>query len=58
MNDTDTHIEIYRDTADEWRYRVIARNGRVISDGSEGYYSKWNAKRAVRRLYPETWIRP
>ncbi len=32
-----------------WYLRVVAVNGQVILV-SEGYFSKWNAKRAARRL--------
>lgn len=31
-----------------WRLR--ARNGRIISDGSEGYQRKSQAKKAIKRL--------
>ena len=34
-----------------WRVRLVASNGRTLSI-SEGYYSRWNAKRAARRMYP------
>ncbi len=43
-------FEIYRDNADEWRWRLRHRNGRIIADGGEGYASRRNAVEAVDRV--------
>ena len=40
-------FEIYKDKADEWRWRARAGNGQIIADGGEGYDSKAGVKRAV-----------
>lgn len=32
--------EIYRDKADEYRWRFVASNGRIMADSSEGYDTK------------------
>lgn len=45
-----TAYEVYRDTADEWRWRLIHRNGNILADGSEGYASRSNARDAVDRV--------
>ena len=42
-------IEIYEDRLGEWRWRARAKNGRVTADGAEGYATKSNVRRAVRR---------
>ena len=42
-------VEVYRDTAGEWRWRLWASNGNVIADSGEGYTRRWSAKRAARR---------
>ena len=42
------HFEIYPDKTGLWRWRLKARNGRIIADGGEGYASKRNTQRAVR----------
>ncbi len=42
-------FEIYQ-ANDGWRWRLIAANGNIVADSGEAYSSKWNAKRAVRRL--------
>lgn len=30
-------VELYRDRADEWRWRLVHNNGNIIADSSEGY---------------------
>lgn len=39
--------EVYEDQEGAWRWRAIARNGRVVADGAEGYASERNATRAL-----------
>lgn len=49
-------FELYRDTAEEWRWRLVATNGNVIADSGEGYATKQGAKRgieSVREAAPE-----
>jgi len=43
-------FEIFKDRKGEWRWRLIARNGRIVADGAEGYASKRNALRAVKTV--------
>lgn len=31
----------------QWYWRLVAANGKIIADGSEGYASRSNAKRAA-----------
>lgn len=31
---------MYRDTATQWRWRLVAANGRTIADSGESYYNK------------------
>lgn len=52
------HVEIYkgRDKREPWRVRLVGRNGEILSV-SEGYYSKWNAKRAARKVFPDLELR-
>ena len=45
-----TGFEIYRDGADEWRWRLVHRNGNVLADGGEGYSRRRDARRAVDRV--------
>lgn len=38
---------LYRDRKREWRWRLKARNGRVIADSAEGYKRKRDAEYGV-----------
>lgn len=42
--------EIYQDRAGGWRWRLRARNNRVIADGAEAYSERRKAADAVQRL--------
>lgn len=42
---------IYKDAANEYRWRLIAKNGRIVADSGEGYSTHYKAKRAFNRLY-------
>jgi uncharacterized protein YegP (UPF0339 family) len=54
MPSTNT-IEIYKGKGlvQPWRFRVKAANGKVVA-ASEGYFSRWNAKRAATKVFPDT----
>lgn len=41
---------VYRDKSGQWRITLIARNGRIVMDGGEGYTSQRNAVAAAHRL--------
>ena len=43
-------FELYRDRAEEWRWRLVAENGNVIADSAEGYSSKQGAKRGIESV--------
>jgi len=43
-------VEFYADSVGEWRWRLVAVNGRTVADGSEGYTRRSDAKRAYRRV--------
>ncbi len=44
-------IEVYADRADQFRWRLRARNGKVIATSGEAYDSHGNAARAARRMH-------
>lgn len=49
-------FEVYRDNADEWRWRLVASNGNIIADSGEGYKSKQGVRRgieSVKRAVPQ-----
>jgi uncharacterized protein YegP (UPF0339 family) len=41
-------IELYKDEKKEWRWRVVAQNGRTLSVSSEGYKRLGDAKRCAQ----------
>lgn len=40
-------IHVYRDLRGEWRWRLVAANGRILADGSEGYVDRHNVADAL-----------
>jgi uncharacterized protein YegP (UPF0339 family) len=52
-------IHVYKGAGgrQRWRWRVVAANGRVVADSGEAYLTKWNAKRAAKRLHPGLTLR-
>lgn len=50
-------IEFYeqpKSPSQRWFWRMRAPNGKIIADGSEGYYCKSTIKRAMRRFCEAT----
>ncbi|WP_235853637.1 HVO_2922 family protein [Halosimplex salinum] len=43
-------FEVYRDAADEWRWRLIHRNGEILADGGEGYAERTNAQDGIESV--------
>ncbi len=43
-------FEVYRDNADEWRWRLVASNGNIIADSGEGYKSKQGVQRGIESV--------
>lgn len=44
------HFEVFEDRGGEWRWRMIASNGRIVADSGEGYSSKSAARRAIENV--------
>ena len=40
-------FQVYPDSKGEFRWRLKAKNGRIIADGAEGYKTRANANRAL-----------
>ena len=49
-------IEVYKDRADEWRWRYRAANGRKIADGAEGYQNIADAMKGAAAVTARTLI--
>ena len=45
-----TAIEVYKDEAAKWRWRLRHRNGNILAGSGEGYASRSGARRAIDRL--------
>jgi len=43
-------LQVYPDSTGEWRWRLVAANGKIVCDGAESYGSKRNVLRAVGLL--------
>lgn len=46
----DLTFHVYRDLRSEWRWRLVAANGRIIADSAEGYTDRHNVAEAIARL--------
>ncbi|MDX1744720.1 MAG: DUF1508 domain-containing protein [Halobacteriales archaeon] len=44
------HFEVYTDRAGEWRWRLVAPNGRILADSGEGYSSRSGARDGIARV--------
>lgn len=42
-------FDIYQDTSDKWRWRLVGGNGEIVAQG-EAYDSESNVRRAVQAL--------
>ena len=43
-------LTVYHGGAGYWYWRIQAKNGRIVADGSEGYKTEAGARAAARRL--------
>jgi len=43
-------FECYEDTAGQWRWRLVHRNGNIIADSGEGYATKQKAKQGIESV--------
>lgn len=44
------HVEIYRDTSDQFRWRAVAGNGEIVSEG-EAYTREHDAARSAHEVF-------
>lgn len=43
-------VEVYRDSAGEWRWRSVAGNGETITGSGEGYLDRSHAVKMAERV--------
>jgi uncharacterized protein YegP (UPF0339 family) len=48
-------VDIYQDKAGGWRWRLRARNGRIVAESGEGYSSKRKVLQACDRMWRYAW---
>lgn len=46
-------IDVYEDKQGLWRWRFVAKNGRIIADSSEGYATESSCQRALDMVLTE-----
>lgn len=46
-------MQLYKDADKKWRWRVRSRNNRVTASSGESFRTKWSAKRAAKRQFPD-----
>lgn len=42
--------QVYKDSLEEWRWRLKSSNGRILADSGEGYSSKQECKEDIDRV--------
>lgn len=43
-------LSMYQDDVGEWRWRLRARNGKIIAEGGEGYQNKGDCWRSMKQV--------
>lgn len=46
--------EVYPDGVNEWRWRLIARNGKILADSGQGYRTQGEAESATQLVFGTT----
>lgn len=47
-------FEVYEDNAGQWRWRLRARNGRLLASSGQGFASRANVERSVKDVRKAT----
>ena len=43
-------FELFVDSADQWRWRLVHTNGNIIADSGEGYASRQKCKQGIESV--------
>jgi len=43
-------FELFTDSADQWRWRLVHENGNIIADGGEGYASRQKCEQGIESV--------
>lgn len=49
-------LKIYQDAKKEWRWRMLASNGRILAEGGEGYKKKNSLLKTLRNVFSKPYI--
>ncbi len=52
IGDVVDHVDVFSDTASEWRWRAVAGNGRIVATSGEGYVNQSHTRAMATRLFP------
>lgn len=47
--------EVYH-AEDGWRWRLVARNGKIVADSAEGYRRRIDCQNMARQVKAEPWV--
>jgi uncharacterized protein YegP (UPF0339 family) len=47
-------LKFYKDKKKQWRWQVIAQNGRILADSGEGYTRRSNAVKGFEAMFEIT----
>jgi uncharacterized protein YegP (UPF0339 family) len=50
MSSDKWNFHTYKDRADEWRWQLVATNGKIVADSGEGYSSLDAVRTAGQRV--------
>ncbi|MFB6169731.1 MAG: HVO_2922 family protein [Haloarculaceae archaeon] len=43
-------FELYQDSEEKWRWRLVHRNGNIIADSGEGYATRQKARQGLQSV--------
>lgn len=46
-------VEFYKDADEDWRWRMVASNGKIVADSGEGYKRRGTCVKQAHRLFTE-----
>jgi uncharacterized protein YegP (UPF0339 family) len=50
MNSSKWNFHTYQDRAGEWRWQLVASNGKIVADSGEGYNTLAAVREAAERV--------
>lgn len=43
-------FKVYQDSSGDWRWSLVAENGKIVADSAEGYENRSHALRMVQEI--------